>query len=139
MTDSQLSPAGWPLWKIGLAAAVLSAIANLALMLVTKPLLGISKTFGPLTPGPIIAWSFIGTFGAVGVYALIKKWSASPGRVFNIVAVIVLLLSFVPDVAVVNVAEGPMAGGTLGGAVVLMGMHVIAFLIVVSMLRRLAR
>jgi hypothetical protein len=51
----------------------------------------------------------------------------------------VLILSFIPDVAVVNVAEGPMAGGSMGGAVVLMGMHVISFLIVVSMLRRLAR
>ena len=139
MTEAQIARSGWPLWKIGLTASVLSAIANLALMLVTKPLLSVAQTFGPLTAGPIVAWSFIGTFGAVGVYALIKKWSASPKRVFNIVAVIVLLLSFIPDVAVVNVAEGPMAGGTMAAAFVLMGMHVISFLIVVPMLHRLAR
>ena len=97
------------------------------------------ETFGPLTVGPIVVWSFVGAFGAVGVYALTKMWSTSPQRMFNIVAVSVLILSFIPDLAVVNVAEGPMAGGTLGGAIVLMDMHVISFLIVVPMLRRLAR
>jgi len=138
MTDSDQSREPWALWKIGLVAAIVSAIGNIALMLVTISSLGAAETFIPLTLPPIIIWSFIGAFGAIGVYSLIRKSSATPDRTFTIVAVVVLVLSFIPDIVLVNVSEGPFGGATTGAIVVLMVMHVISFFVVVPMLRKLA-
>ena len=64
--------------------------------------------------------------------------SKSPNRNFTIAAVIVLLLSFIPDLALAYVSEGPLGGATTGAIIVLMFMHVISFFIVVPMLRSLA-
>lgn len=138
MTESDISREPWALWKIGIVAAVVSALANLVLMLVTRSSVAVPEDFGPFGVIPIILWSFIGAFGAIGVYALIRKMSDSPNRNFTIAAVIVLLLSFIPDLALVYVSEGPLGGATTGAIIVLMVMHVISFFIVVPMLRSLA-
>lgn len=139
MTDSETVREPWALWKIGIVAAIASAIGNLALMLVTISSLAVPASFMPMTPAPIILWSFIGAFGAIGVYALMRKRNDSPQKAFTTVAVVVLFLSFIPDVILVNVAEGPFAGATTGAIIVLMIMHVISFAIVVPMLRSLAK
>lgn len=138
MTESDISRKPWALWKIGFVAAVVSALANLALMLVTRSSVGVAEDFGPFGVIPIILWSDIGAGGAIGVYALIRKMSKSPNRNFTIAAVIILLLSFIPDLALVYVSEGPLSGATTGAIIVLMIMHVISFFIVVPMLRSLA-
>jgi hypothetical protein len=132
VTDA--SDTKWALWKIGLIAFIASAIANELLMLVSKSSLGVPESFTPLTAPPIIIWSFLGAFGAIGVYALIRKYSKSHKRMFNIVAAVVLVLSFIPDLAIVGVSEGPFAGATMAAAVILMIMHVISYAIVVPML-----
>ncbi len=139
MTDSKAQRAGWPLGIIGLVAAIASSLANLALIFLIKPMLRVPGTFAPLTTAPIIFWSFVGAFGAIGVYALIRIWSTTPNRTFVIVAVIVLVLSFIPDLAISGVTTGPFAGATPAAILVLMVMHVISFAIVVPMLWRLAR
>lgn len=139
MTDFDASRRGWSLWLIGLVAAVAGSVANLVLMRMTKSSLGVPDTFGPLATIPIIVWSVIGAFGAIGVYALIRRFNANPKRTFFIVAVVVLVLSFIPDVAILDSTEGPFAGATPAAAVVLMVMHVISFAIVVPMVLSLAR
>lgn len=138
MTEANISREPWALWKIGIVAAVVSAVANLVLMLVTRSSIAVPEGFGPFGVIPIILWSDIGAFGAIGVYALIRKMSKSPNRNFTIAAVIVLVLSFIPDLALVYVTEGPLGGATTGAIIVLMIMHVISFFIVVPMLRSLA-
>lgn len=139
MADVETARAPWALWKIGLVAAIASAIGNLALMLLTTSSLAAPPSFMPLTPAPIIIWSFLGAFGAVGVYALIRRRSASVQKAFLNVAFVVLVLSFIPDIVLVNVVEGPFAGASTGAIFVLMIMHVISFAIVVPMLRSLAK
>ena len=85
MNDVKANPVRWGLWKIGLVAAVVSAIANLLLMMVTKPYLDVPDSFGPLAVFPIIFWSDIGAFGAIGVYGLVRKFSSDPHKVFMII------------------------------------------------------
>lgn len=138
MNDVEAAPARWGLWKIGLIASVVSAIANLLLMLVTKPFLAVPDSFGPLAVPPIILWSVIGAFGAIGVYALVRKFSSDPHKVFLIIAMVVLVLSFVPDVLLINVTQGVFGGAGWGAIIVLIIMHVISFAIVVAMLRKFA-
>lgn len=139
MTDVQGIRDGWSLWLIGLVAAVVSSLANLVLMYATKPVLGVPETFGPLTPAPILFWSVIGAFGAIGAYALVRALSQRPKRVFLIAAIVVLVISFIPDLALSGVSDGPFAGATPEVIAVLMAMHVVSFAVVVAMLYRLAR
>jgi uncharacterized membrane protein YozB (DUF420 family) len=139
MTDSTIAGKPWALWKIVIVTAIASAIGNLVLMMLTISSLAVPDSFAPLTPAPIVLWSFIGAFGAIGAYALIRRRSDSPQKVFAVVSVLVLILSFLPDVVLVNVAEGPFGGATTGAIIVLMIMHVISFAIVVPMLRSLAK
>jgi hypothetical protein len=56
---------------------------------------------------------------------------------FFITAVIVLVLSFIPDLLIIGQTTGPFAGGTLPAALVLMCMHVAAAVITVWSLTRL--
>lgn len=139
MTESESTREPWALWKIGIVSAVVSALANVVFGLVTRPFIDTPDSFAPLTVAAIILWSFIGAFGAIGVYALVRKLSSSPQRIFMIIAVIVLLASFIPDLVLVNVSEGPWGGASIGAIIVLMLMHVIAFFIVVPMLPQLAK
>ena len=71
MTEANISREPWALWKIGIVAAVVSAVANLVLMLVTRSSIAVPEGFGPFGVIPIIRWSDIGAFGAIGVYALV--------------------------------------------------------------------
>ena len=138
MNTVDTTPVRWGLSKIGLVAAVVSAIVNSLLMMVTKPFMEVPDSFGPLQVPPIILWSVIGAFGAVGVYALMRKFSSDPHKTFMIIAVLVLILSFVPDLLLINVTEGIFGGVGWGAIILLMIMHVISFAIVMPMLRKLA-
>ena len=119
MTESEVKQNSWGLGKIGATAAVGSALANLVFMIVSSSYAAVPDTFAPLTPVPVIIWSVIGAFGAVGTFALVRKFSTTPGRTFNIIAAVVLVLSFYPDVAIAGIAEGPFAGATTGAIIVL--------------------
>ena len=70
------------------------------------------------------------------VFALIARFSRRPIRLFRTVALIVLLVSLLPDI-------GLLAAGTPGATPlsigVLMLMHVVAWAISVAMLTRLTR
>ncbi|MBL4820752.1 MAG: hypothetical protein JKY98_07155 [Gammaproteobacteria bacterium] len=137
MNNVESTTGRWGLWKIGMVASVASAVGNLLLMVVTGPLFEVPDDFGPLTIPPIILWSVIGALGAIGVYALVRKFSSDPHKSFMIIAVVVLFVSFVPDILLINVTEGIFSGAGWGAIIVLMIMHVISFAIVVPMLRKL--
>ena len=56
MTESDISREPWALWKIGIVAAVVSALANLVLMLGTRSSVAVPEGFGPFGVIPIILW-----------------------------------------------------------------------------------
>lgn len=139
MNDTTQEDQFWSLWKIGLIAAAISAVANLILLFVTKPFMDVPDSLMPMTPGPVVIWSVIGALGAIAVYALVRKFSATVYKTFKTIAVVVLVISFIPDIALINVAEGPFGGATWGVIIVLMTMHVISFAIIMPLLRKYAR
>ena len=139
MPKTETTPGHWALWKIGLVAAIVSAVANILLMFLTNSITNTPDTFGPLSVPPIILWSTVFAFGGVGVYALVRKLSSDPHRVFLIVSIVVLAATFIPDLLLINVTEGSFAGAGWAAIIVLMTMHVISFGVIVSMLRKLAR
>lgn len=69
---------------------------------------------------PVTFWTTVGAIGAVITYGLIDRFSDSPDRTFIIVAAVVLVLSFVPDIGLL--VSDPEA--TVGAVTVLMIMHV---------------
>jgi hypothetical protein len=101
-------------------AVVLAVLANVVLVLGVDAL-GIAPSFRALTIPPVAFLSALGAGGATVVYWLLGRYVSDADQMFVRVAAGVLLLSFVPDVALLAIdpAATPLA------VVVLMAMHVV--------------
>jgi hypothetical protein len=117
-------------------AAFVSAALNLILLFIGKPLVGLTGPFTPLSAGPVIGWSVIGAVGAGIVYAVIRRYSHTPKQMFTMVAAVVLVVSFIPDILVKQSISGPFAGATWSAVLLLMIMHVVVALVVLSIFRK---
>ena len=124
------------LW-VGPLAVLASVIANVLVSITTVALVGISPEFEPLHLRPVIGFTVVGVLGAVLVFALVARFSRRPVRLFRRIALVVLLLSFMPDLSLLNAS--PYAGTTVQSVIALMLMHVVACLISVSLLTTLTR
>lgn len=114
-----------PLWKTFITAVIGSVVVNYLLLVLLKPYTGVPDTFMTLSPGPVIAWSMFGVIGATITYALLRKFAQKPKGLFGLIAFVVLLASFIPDVLIHNMETGPFAGATWSAVVLLMLMHVV--------------
>jgi len=123
------------LWWVGPLAVIASAAANLIVRLIALALLNIPPHFRPLDiPGPTVSLTIIGVTGAVIVFAVVSRLARRPIRIFRVIALVVLLLSFLPDLRMLAIPNvGAQAVGTL------MFMHIVAAAISVGMLTTLVR
>jgi hypothetical protein len=110
-------------------AATLAAAANAGLVAAAGAM-EIAPEFRALTYPPVVFLSVLGALGAAGVYALLRRRVAEPVATFRKVAVAALVVSFVPDLALL--AADPAA--TPAGVVVLILMHVVVAAIAVELL-----
>jgi hypothetical protein len=101
-------------------ATVLAAAANAALV-AGGSAAGVAEGFRAVSYPPVLFLTVVGVVGATVLYALLLHRSDAPDRTFVRVAGAVLVLSFVPDLALL--AFDPAA--TVAGVVVLMLMHVV--------------
>jgi hypothetical protein len=90
-----------------------------------------NKQFAPLTPGPPIFDTVIAVGAAIVVFARIWNDSLDPARDYRSLAAKVLIVSFVPDVALA-VMHG--FGGGWPEALALMTMHIAVWAVCVTML-----
>lgn len=104
----------------GVVAMVLAILVN-GLLLGAVLATNLVEPFEHLALGRIALFSALGAVGAAIVFGLLTRRAERPDRAFIIVAVIVLLLSFGPDVWLLQ--SEPDA--TVGGVAVLMVMHVV--------------
>ena len=123
-----------PLSRIALAgviAIVASVVVNVVIWWLGTMLVNPPADFVPLaSPGPTIIFTIVFLVGATIVYAIINALSKNPARMFTIVATIVLVLGFIPDVMMLIAPESmPMGTPTLGAVLVLIAMHFAAFAI----------
>lgn len=124
--------------KSFLVALVGSVIANLIILFVLGPVVNSpDMPLHALAVGPVAGLTIGGVIGATIVYALIRAFLSRPNKLFLYVSVVVLLLSFIPDIMIIGQTTGPFAGGTVGSALVLALMHVAAAAIIVWSLTRL--
>lgn len=115
-------------YRVG-GALTLSVLLNVALVGVATAA-GVAPGFQPLTVPPVALFSALGVVGAAGAYLVLDRFGDDPRRSFRLVAVGVLLLSFVPDVFLLSV--DPAA--TVPGVVILMGTHVVVAAVCVALL-----
>jgi hypothetical protein len=101
-------------------AVVLCLLANVVLVFGANAL-DVAPGLRALSVPPVAFLSAVGAGGATVVYWLVGRYATDGDRTFVRVAVVVLLLSFVPDAALL--VNDPTA--TPLGVVVLAAMHVV--------------
>ncbi|HEV2661523.1 MAG TPA: DUF6069 family protein [Ktedonobacteraceae bacterium] len=124
------------IWWIGLLAIVAAVIVNAVIDVVALSIFHVSAAFSPLQWLGVALSTAIGVAGAVGVFALVTRFAQRPIRAFWLIATIALLITFVPDIAILLnpssiVGTTPLAVGAL------MTMHLTAAAITVGLLTTL--
>ena len=120
--------------RTGAVAGVIAAIVNVAISAVARGPFGASDEFLPLTPGPIIMWTILGAIiGAVGWRLIVNK-KADSGALLRWLVPTVLVLSLIPDIALL--ASDSMAGQTTAGVLALLVMHAVTAMIAVTACRK---
>jgi NADH:ubiquinone oxidoreductase subunit K len=120
--------------KTGAIAGVAAAVVNVIVSAIARGPFGASDDFAPLTPGPIMMWTILGALIGAAGWRLIVNKKADSRSLLNKLVPTVLVLSLVPDLALL--ASDSMAGQTTGAVLALMVMHVLTAAIVVAGYRR---
>lgn len=123
----------------GVLAIIAAALANTLVRFITVSLFSIDPAFGPLQLMTPIVFTAIGVLGGVIVFAILSRTVQYPMRVFRIVALVVVLVSLIPDVLLFLADSTMIPGLTVPGVIGLIVMHVVAWAITVSLLSRLER
>ena len=120
--------------RTGVLAGAVAAVLNLGVSAIARGPLDAGEGFAPLTPGPIVMWTIVGALvGALGWRLLVNTRTGSRALLGKLVPAVVLV-SFVPDVALL--ATDAMPGQTTVGVLALMVMHVVTAVVVVTAYRR---
>jgi hypothetical protein len=115
---------GWRLLWVGPLTVIASLLTVFAVRVAAFATLDLSPEYPPLTPvGLIFVTTLLMTL-AVLVFAIVIWISATPIRTYRGIALIVLVLSCIPDLFL----PGQMPGATWTAAIVLMVMHVAAWI-----------
>ncbi len=127
------------LWWVGLLTILIADIAVALVRTITVAVLPISPNFAPLTLPPNILFTTIGAIGATIVFAIVSRVARRPISLFRWIALVVLLLSFIPDVLLLTAKPPAFAGTTLLAVSILVVLHIVAAIAIVVPLTTLAR
>ena len=122
------------LWKGALKGLVVAIIATLAVRWLALTMLSVPPEFPPLAaPFPTIFFTVIGALGATSVFSIVRKRAEHPVPAFQRIAVVTLMLSYLPDFWLLSDgAAGTFPGATPTGVGVLMVLHTVAALSIVT-------
>jgi Family of unknown function (DUF6069) len=121
---------------IGLATVAAAVIANLLVYLLGSVVVGYDSQFIILANASgTILFTVVPAIVAVLLYAVLVRFTSNPARIFTNIAVVVLIVSLIPDLTYIP----SLPGATSGQTAVLMLMHVVAAVVIVSMLTTLTR
>ncbi len=121
------------LW-VGPLAIVAAVAANFVVRALALAVLDVPADFIQLQSPAFLPFTVVGVLGAVIAFALVGRLSRAPVRTYTRLAIVVLVLSFIPDIGLL-VSGAP--GATLPGVLVLMVMHTVAAVVAVGILTRL--
>ncbi|GAA0241613.1 hypothetical protein GCM10009000_066620 [Halobacterium noricense] len=120
--------------KYGLLTVFVAVVANTLVRMITLSVSTVPVGFWPLGWGAVLGSTVLTTGGATIVYGGITRYSKRPNRMFTIVAMVVLLLSFGSFVAPPSV----LAAAPTSVLAALAMMHVIVAVVSVGVLTRAA-
>jgi hypothetical protein len=121
---------------VGIATVAAAVIANLLVYLLGSVVVGYNPQFIVLANvSGTILFTVVPAIVAVLVYAALMRFTSNPARIFTNIAVVVLIVSLIPDLTYIP----SVPGATSGQIAVLMLMHVVAAIVIVSMLTTLTR
>lgn len=121
---------------IGLATVVAAVLANVLVYFIGSAVVGYDPQFIVLANvSATILFTVVPAIVAVLLYAILLRFSSNPERIFTILAVVVLIISLIPDLAYIPSVPGASSGQTA----ILMLMHVVAAGVIVWMLTTLTR
>ena len=121
---------------IGLATVAAAVLANLLVYALGSAVVGYDPEFVVLANASgTILFTVVPAIAAVLLYAALVRFTSNPARIFTNIAVVVLVLSLIPDLTYIP----SVPGATSGQTAVLMLMHVVAAVVIVSMLTTLTR
>lgn len=113
---------------VGIATIVAAVVANLVVYFVAGLIVRYDPGFDPLsTPGGTIIFTLVPAIVAVLLYAVLLRVTADPARIFTWIAIVVLIVSWIPDLTIVPGTPG----SSTGQIIVLMLMHAVAALVIV--------
>jgi hypothetical protein len=115
-------------------AAVIATSVNYAIQEIVRQVFAVPADFEPYH-GTVFPYT-IGGVGLAGLtYALVRRFVPEPQRAYVIIAIVALVLSWIPDVALLVIDE---PGATVPAVASLMTMHAVAAATVVGLLLRFA-
>jgi hypothetical protein len=121
---------------IGLGTVAAAVIANLLVYLFGSVVVGYDPQFIILANASgTILFTVVPAIVAVLLYAALMRFTSNPARIFTNIAVVVLIVSLIPDLTYIP----SVPGATSGQTAVLMLMHVVAATVIVWMLTTLTR
>lgn len=117
-----------PLWILGIKALTTALVATLLVRVLALVLFDIPQEFPPLAvAGPTFIFTVGCTLGAIGVWGVMRRRVDRPEHAFRRLALVVLLVSFVPDLwLLTDGAATAFPGATVPAVGALMLMHVVA-------------
>ena len=116
---------------IGLGTVAAAVIANLLIYLFGSVVVGYDPKFVILADASgTILFTVVPAVVAVLLFAALMRFTRNPARIFTNIAVVVLILSLIPDLIYIP----SVPGATTGQTAVLMVMHVVAAVVIVSVL-----
>jgi hypothetical protein len=125
--------------KAGAIAVLGSVAANVVLLLILTPLLGLSPAFMPFGIGPIAFFTAFYTLLATVLFWLLARFTRQPVRIFLILAAIGFVVTAVPNVALAANPVGAPFPGTSADFLTLLIFHLAPFAITVWALTTLTR
>ena len=121
---------------IGLGTVAAAVIANLLVYALGSAVVGYDPQFVVLANAiGTILFTVVPAIVAVLLYAALVRFTSNPARIFTNIAVVVLVLSLIPDLTYIP----SVPDATSGQTAILMVMHVVAAVVIVSMLTTLTR
>jgi hypothetical protein len=139
LSSSSSSPAPVPpravsrgqLVLVGLGTVFAAVLANLLVYFIGSVVVGYDPKFVILADASgTILFTVVPAVVAVLLFVALMRFTRNPARIFTNIAVVVLILSLIPDLIYIP----SVPGATTGQTAVLMVMHVVAAVVIVSVL-----
>lgn len=116
---------------VGLGTVIAAVLANLLVYLIGSVVVGYDPQFIILANASgTILFTVVPAIVAVLLYAALMRFTSNPARIFTNIAIVVLILSLIPDLTYIPSVPGASSGQTA----ILMVMHVVAAAVIVSIL-----